>query len=283
MHQLNHGRVSLKNALCATQLKAVILDLAGTCVDYGSCAPAGAFVELFQGRSVAVSIAKARVPMGLHKRDHIRAILSMPDVADQWRKALGRDWGEADLDTLYADFIPLQLAILPRYSRLIPGVAEALAALKAGGLRIGVTTGYNRQMMEVVLAEAAGQGFVPEAAVCAEDVPAGRPAPWMVFRCMEALDAWPPAAVVTAGDTLPDIFSGIHAGVWSVGVAGTGNMLGLSQEDMAALKKSVLAAGLKKARQEVRSAGAHFVVDGVAEIGSVVERINRRLAMGKKP
>ena len=80
----------------------------------------------------------------------------------------------------------------------------------------------------------AEQDFVPDAAVCAADVPAGRPAPWMIYRAMELLGVYPPQAVVAIGDTIADIEAGLNAGVWAMGVTRTGNMLGLAQEDVAA-------------------------------------------------
>ena len=264
-------------------LQAVILDLAGTIVDYGSRAPVEAFVELFRRRGVAMSFERAREPMGLGKREHIAALLAQPETAAAWRAVHGRAPGPADLEALYREFVPLQLELLPRASRLIPGVPETLERLRRAGVRIGVTTGYNRAMMAVVLEEARRQGVSPEAAVCVEDVPAGRPAPWMIFRCMERLSVWPPAAVAAVGDTLPDVAAGCNAGCWSVGVAATGNLVGWSEEEEARLPAAGRRAALRQARRALRAAGAHFVLDRASELEAVCGRISRRLAAGRKP
>jgi phosphonoacetaldehyde hydrolase len=273
----------MKAAAPSHRLKAVIFDLAGTCVDYGSCAPAGAFVELFRRRGVSISAEEARGPMGLHKKDHIRELLALPAVKRKWRRVHGRPWTADDLDSMYAEFIPLQTAVLPQFNRLIPGALELVAAMRRDGVRVGVSTGYNRQMMAIVLAGLAEQGFIPQAAVCAEQVPTGRPAPFMLWRCMEALDAYPPAAVAAVGDTLADIAAGLNAGVWSVGVAGTGNMLGLNEEDAGRLPRVELRRRLKSARDKMKAAGAHAVIDSVADFDSARSMIERRLARGKKP
>ena len=53
----------------------------------------------------------------------------------------------------------------------------------------------------------------------------------MIYRLMEELNVCPPGAVVKVGDTIADIESGLNAGVWSVGVTQTGNMLGLSEKE----------------------------------------------------
>jgi phosphonoacetaldehyde hydrolase len=101
-----------------TRLAAVIVDWAGTIIDFGSCAPAGAFVELFRRHGIALTLAEARGPMGMAKRDHIAALLA------------GRVH-DLDLDALYREFIPLQLACLPDYAALIPGAADGDAARRA--------------------------------------------------------------------------------------------------------------------------------------------------------
>jgi phosphonoacetaldehyde hydrolase len=259
-------------------VKAVVADLAGTTIDYGSCAPAGAFVELFHRNAVEVTQEEAREPMGMHKRDHIRRMLEMPSISAQWEEEHGRSWAEADLDRLYEEFIPLQKECLPRYGELVPGTVETAAALRDRGVRIASTTGYNREMTQIVLDCAAEQGFQPDANVCGEDVAAGRPAPFMIFRSMEKLGVYPPEAVVKIGDTLPDIESGLNAGVWTVGVALTGNLVGMGRDEYEALPKSEKRRRKSAAYAALHAAGAHFVVDSFADCLSVVDAIEEKMA-----
>ncbi|SEA72831.1 phosphonoacetaldehyde hydrolase [Desulfuromusa kysingii] len=265
-------------------IKAVITDLAGTTIDFGSCAPAGAFIELFRRHRIQVSPEQARVPMGLEKRAHIVAIASMPEIAQQWRSNHdGVDWTETDISALYAEFIPLQLKVLPAYGELIPGAVKLMRWCREQGIRVGATTGYNRDMLAVVLGCAAEQGFVPDSSCCAEDVPDGRPAPWMIYRCLQQLGVFPPAAVVNVGDTLPDVVSGRNAGSWSVGVLQSGNMLGLSRSELAALDAKVMAQRCATARTEMLKAGAHFVLDSIEQLPELIATINRKMAQGIKP
>ena len=264
-------------------VKAVIFDLAGTLVDYGSCAPAGAFVELFRREGVPVTDAEAREPMGLQKKEHIRALGRMPSVAAGWEQARGAAIAEADIDRLYETFIPLQVEILPEFCTLIPGALPAVRELEGRGIRIAATTGYNREMMDTVLREAAAQGFTPEAAVCSDDVPQGRPAPWMLTRAMEALGVYPPEASVAVGDTLPDIEAGLNAGVWTVGLTLTGNMLGLSAAEAAALPPEEKRRRLLRAGAEMAAAGAHYTIESTGDLPTVIDDINRRLARGERP
>ena len=83
---------------------------------------------------------------------------------------------------MFAEFVPLQLACLSDYSELIPGTLEAVAALRRRGIKIGSTTGYLTEMMEINRQDAARQGYEPDSTVCASDVPAGRPYPSCACR-----------------------------------------------------------------------------------------------------
>jgi phosphonoacetaldehyde hydrolase len=257
-------------------VRALICDLAGTAVDYGSCAPAGAFVELFRRRGIGITFEQARAPMGLAKRDHIRVIANMPSVAAKWRELNGQPGTEADIDKMYEEFIPLQLEVLPRFSGLIPGLLDTVAKLSEMKVAVAANTGYNREMMDTALAEANRQGFVPEVSVCATEVKAGRPAPWLIFRTMELLGVYPPEAVAVIGDTVPDVEAGLNAGVWTIAVARTGNMLGLDEHQIAALPPTELQQRLASAYDQLYRAGAHFVIDGIADCVPVIEEINRR-------
>ena len=261
-------------------IKAVITDLAGTTVDFGSCAPAGSFVELFQNEGIDVSVEQAREPMGMHKRDHIRTMLDMPAIVTQWIRVKGRPWTPEDLERMFGAFIPMQLACLPKFNQVIPGVVDTVAGLRKRGICVGANTGYNNEMLEIVLASAAQQGFAPDAALCAADVPAGRPAPWMIYRLMEALEVYPPAAVVKIGDTIADVQAGVNAGVWSVGVTRTGNMIGLSESDLAGLSPEELERRTSHAADRLIQAGAHYVIDGFADLPEVIGQIEDRMREG---
>lgn len=156
-------------------LRAVILDWAGTVVDFGCMAPADVFVHAFEAFGVPITVAEARAPMGRPKRDHIAAIIHGPRVAEAWAVRHGGRPSDADIDALYERFLPLQLAVVAERSTLVPGANEAIAGMRARGLKIGTTTGYPRRVMEVVERRAAEQGYRPDCVIAAEDTPsAGR-------------------------------------------------------------------------------------------------------------
>src|SRR5688572_739032 len=163
-------------------LKAVVLDWAGTTVDFGSRAPVLAVMEAFRRIDVPVSVEEARGPMGMAKRDHLRVMLEMPGVIERWQKVFKRPPNSDDVDRLYAEFLPLQKDILAANSQVIPGCVEAIKTCRAMGLRIGSSTGYTQELMDILVPLARAQGYEPDAIVCASDVSPGRPAPWMCFE-----------------------------------------------------------------------------------------------------
>lgn len=264
-------------------VKAVVLDWAGTAVDYGSFAPTAVFLRLFESRGVTISAESARSGMGLMKKDHLRKILSQPAVAADWERVHGAAAGDSGIDDLYNAFIPMQVSVLKEYADPIPGCQGLMAALRQRGIKVGSTTGYIRSMMEVLAPEAARRGYAPESIVCPDEVPAGRPYPWMCYQNASRLGVYPLEAMIKIGDTIPDIEEGLNAGMWTIGLAITGNLMGLSQADVQALPAGELDCRRKKISTQLYSAGAHFVVDGIGDCLPVIEEIGARLARSEKP
>jgi len=261
-------------------IRLVIFDWAGTTIDFGCFAPVAAFQRAFAAHDVAVTAAEARGPMGLGKREHLHCMLQMTTVASRWRQVHGRDPNESDLESLYRAFVPCQLEALDAHNKLVPGLLECLVGLRSQGLRIGGTTGYFRQAAEQVAAAAERQGYTPDCSVCAEDVAAGRPAPWMVFRVMEQLDIYPAWQVVKVGDTIPDIEEGRNAGAWSVGVTASSSLMACNEEDYQGLSGEERAGRLDNVRRQLFEAGAHAVIDSLAELPDLVKKLGHHVRVG---
>jgi phosphonoacetaldehyde hydrolase len=267
----------------ATMLKAVVFDWAGTTVDYGSRAPMGAFVEVFAQFKVEISIAEARVPMGLPKWDHIKALLADQAIAARWRGAHGGPPTDRDVDRVYEVFVPLNRRVVTDYADLIPGTVETVTEARRRGLKVGSTTGYTREIMEPLLPLAKAQGYAPDNLVCAGDLAAGRPTPLMMYRCFADLGVWPAGAVVKVDDTVPGIAEGLAAGCWTVGVAMSGNALGLSRAELGALPAGERQARRSQAVRELSLGGAHYVIDSIADLPPILDVIEGRLAAGEGP
>lgn len=253
-------------------LKAVVFDWAGTMIDFGSRAPVVALCKLFEGAGVPLTEAEARADMGKAKADHIAAILAMPRIRDAWADIHGSRPGAADEAALFAAIAPMMREAARECADLIPGAADVARRLRAAGVKIGSCTGYTREMMADVLPLAEAQGYRPDMLVCAGETAAGRPSPLMLWKNLVELGVWPATACVKLDDAEAGIAEGRAAGVWTIGVAASGNGLGLSREDFEALSPEERAAGVGRARAALEKAGAHLVIDTVADLpGALAE------------
>ena len=267
------------------RISALILDWAGTTVDFGSFAPTQIFVEAFrQAFDIEITLEEARVPMGLGKWQHIEALGKLPAVDSRWQAKFGRAMTAADIDAIYAAFMPLQIAKVVDFSAPIAGVVDTIATFRAEGLKIGSCSGYPRPVMEKLVPAAAAQGYAPDHWVATDDLAAGgRPGPWMALQNVIALGIDDVAHCVKVDDAAPGISEGLHAGMWSVGLAVSGNEFGATWEEYQAMSKAEIATRRERAAGKLYAAGAHYVVDTLADLPEVIADINARLAKGERP
>ncbi len=151
------------------------------------------------------------------------------------------------------------------------------------GLKIGTTTGYTREIMNEITPVAAVQGFTADSMACTGDAPDGRPTPFLIYKTLLDLAVWPASACIKIYDTEVGIAEGLNAGCWTVGVAVTGNVFGLSLSDTKALSSDEFRTRREKAAAKLTGAGAHFVIDGVADLMPVIHAAEGRLARGETP
>lgn len=258
------------------------MDWAGTAIDFGCFAPLNAFLKVFEAWGVDITYAQAREPMGLLKIDHIKAILSMPEVDAKFRAAHGRAWTMDDVVRMNAVFEKHLFASLADFTGPIPGVIETLGTLRSKGIKIGSTTGYTAAMMQVVRPAAEAKGYRVDNLVTPDGLPAGRPAPYMIYRNMIDLALDSPDCVVKVGDTKADIREGVNAGVWSVGIVTGSNELGLTEEEYAATAPDELARLKASVRETMLAAGAHYVLDDITELPACIAEIEGRINETKR-
>lgn len=265
------------------RLQAVILDWAGTVVDFGSFAPTRIFVEAFAEFDIDISLRQARGPMGMGKWDHIRTLCDQPAVAEQFYKRFGRQPSDADVTAIYERFMPLQIAKVAEHSAPIPGALEAVAKLRERGLKIGSCSGYPKAVMEKVVDLAAAAGYRADHVVATDEVPKGRPGPAQVLANVIALEIDDVAACVKVDDTEPGILEGRGAGMWTVALRFSGNFLGLNWEQFQALSEEQLAVERERIDSLFVASQPHYLIDTLADLPPIIEAINARLSRGESP
>ncbi|EDP62847.1 phosphonoacetaldehyde hydrolase [alpha proteobacterium BAL199] len=264
-------------------IRLVVLDWAGTTMDFGCMAPAVVFCEVFAEEGVPISIEEARIPMGAHKKVHIGLITEIPSVRRRWVETKGSEPTEADVTRMFERFVPLQEACLSDYSTLIPGTLEVIAQCRQRGYKIGSTSGYLPGMLAINQADATKQGYTPDATFGAGDVPRGRPFGHMVLRNIVALDIPCVQSVVKIDDTLTGIEEGLNAGGWAIGLAISGNEVGLQYDEWMALPEATKQKHRDRIYPSMYQRGAHYVVDSIADLMPCFDDIEARLRRGEKP
>ena len=267
-------------------LRACILDWSGTTADKYVIAPAVVFKEVFEKHGVPITMKESRLPMGLRKDLHIKAITEIPEVKARWKEVHGDYPTQQNIDEMFDDFVPMQINNLGEYSQLIPGVRESVNRLKTEfKLKIGVTTGFTRPMVDVLMESAAAQGFKPDCTVAGDEVEHGaRPAPFMVYKNLDKLNIHPIEAVVKVDDTVGGVGEGLEAGCWTVGVSRYSNYMdidSLSHENT--LSEKEIERRHTVSKEILKKTGAHYVIDTIADLPNVVADINNKLRCGKTP
>lgn len=259
-------------------IEMVVFDWAGTTVDYGSSAPAQVFGQIFAQEGISFTREEINRPMGMEKKDHIRALLRSNFGSRQWELTHKRPWNEEDVERLYQRFEEALFQVVADRSHPLPGVVETVESLRKQGIKIGSTTGYTSQMMEQVAPRAAEGGYAPDCLVTPDQAGSGRPGPEMLLACMRRLQVPDPQCVVKVGDTVADILEGKNAGAWSVGLLTGSNLVGLTEEEAAAAPPEELARRRREAADRYQEAGADLVLDSIRDLPRALEELNHRLA-----
>jgi len=267
------------------KVQAVILDWSGTTADAYVVAPAVVFVEVFKRQKVEISMVEARGPMGLRKDLHIKALTEVDEIKERWKKIHGKYPEQSDVDRMFADFVPLQLDCLRKYTTLLPGVAEVTQRLQKQGIKIGSTTGFVRSMVDILEEDSAKQGYKPDASVAGDEVTSGaRPSPHMVYKNLDMLNITPIQSVVKVDDTTSGIGEAVNAGCWGIGVTRYSNYMDVdTPEDGKKLSEDEIKKRVAKTKDILEKAGAHYILESIADIEPVIEDINKRIARGERP
>lgn len=250
----------------------VIFDFAGTLIDHGCRAPLGAFLRAFFEVGLPIDEATARRPMGANKRDHILDILAYPELAEPVSKLADAAPREVLAGRIYERFCRYLPDTILTYAEPIPGARECLQWLKTAGIPYAVTTGYTRPMIRPLLPVAEEMGIDLTNIVCADEVAAGRPAPWACFRIAEKLGIFPLGSAIKIGDTPADIAEGLNAGMLSLGVTLSGNETGLTMAQLSSLEPEERASLRVRATRVFRAAGADDVLESVAHLPAWIQK-----------
>ncbi|HWU54992.1 MAG TPA: HAD-IA family hydrolase [Rhizomicrobium sp.] len=182
-------------------LKLVVLDIGGTLIgDHGEVPDA--MLGAFARHGIAVSPAEFSEWRGASKRGMVQHFVEQRGPKDG-RSGL--------IDAIYGDFTATASKAYEKVQP-IPGAEQALKELQAMKLILATTTGFDRALTTQVLTHLGWQHYFV-ASITSDDVVDGRPAPYMLFRAMEAAHVNETAQVMAVGDTPLDLQAANNAGV----------------------------------------------------------------------
>jgi len=249
------------------KVSAIILDWAGTTVDYGCFAPLDAFVTAFGAFGIKAGVEEIRVHMGLPKRKHIEKML----------ECMGNPYTQEDVDKIYGRFETSLFEVLAAHAELLPGALDAVVQIREMGIAIGSTTGYTQAMMDVVVPLAKKNGYAPDCIICPDDAGGiGRPYPYMVWRNLEKLGVASIRGVLKIGDTAADMQEGKNAGCLCVGVLKGSSMLALNEEEFAQKSDAEILKLFEMASQKYIEAGADYVIKDISALPALIKTLNEK-------
>lgn len=253
-------------------VKTIILDWAGTTVDFGCMAPVQAFKGAFENKRINLSYEEIRKPMGMLKLDHIKQLLALETVKQQWLEQFGEASNEAAALSIYQDFEKYLFADLAEHSHLKPETKQAIRKIKQLGFNIGTTTGYTQEMMAVVAETAKIEGYHPDYLVTPDEVGSlGRPYPYMIYQNMRHFQNRSVREVIKVGDTFSDIQEGKNAGVLSIAVTEGSSVMGLSFDEYKQLSKDEMDHLNQQTADKFYQQGADLCVKNLLELAELLQ------------
>ncbi|GAX07459.1 2-aminoethylphosphonate-pyruvate aminotransferase [Secundilactobacillus silagincola] len=256
-------------------IEAIVLDWAGTTVDYGSRAPIIAFKNAFAHFGIGLSEETIRQDVGLDKLTHVRKILQIPEIANSWETRQPTIPLTKATAEIYAQFQIEINKVLAETAQLKPGMTDLIKFANTHHIQLATTTGYTQVMLNQILPLAAQQGYTPTYNITSEQTNhVGRPKPDMVALAMQKMHISDPSHVIKVGDTVNDILEGKNAGTISIGVVDGGNLIGLPKQAFDQLNIEQRDRYRAKAAAILKEAGADEIINNIADLIPLIESID---------
>ena len=179
--------------------------MAGTTVEDRGQVPA-AFTAALAEAGIVLSADQITRVRGASKRQAIRQLLP-PHQASGADEIYGR----------FKDRLAQQYAA--GGVRSIANASDIFRRLKDNGVKVALTTGFDRDTTTLLMSSLGWTSAVVDAVVCGDDVQNGRPAPDMILLAMRLTGIDDASQVANIGDTALDLEAAARAGVkWNIGV-----------------------------------------------------------------
>lgn len=230
------------------------------------CSCLGVFGD-FKEYGICPTMEETRKPMGMLKWDHIKTMLQMERIGNEFKRIHGREFTDDDVNEMHDKFAESLMRVLDQFAEPKDYVVETVRKLREMGVKIGSTTGYTDKMMEIVTREAKKAGYAPDCWFSPDSTGhIGRPYPYMVFRNVETLGVSDVRRVMKVGDTISDIKEGKNAGAFTVGIIEGSSEMALTKAEYEALSEEEREKKIAEVKERYLAAGADAVVQDIRGI-----------------
>jgi len=278
------------------KIQACVFDWAGTIIDYGAIASLQVMVDIFGSKKLIISKSEIRAKFtGASKKHHIKELLKIPRITQHFEKLYGKEPDEStvkEFKKLYEDHL---LTVLANYAVEIPNAFSTINELRKKGIKIGSTTSYKREMMDIIAPIVEKNGFKPDYLITPSEVPNGRPFPYMMYHNALNLEVFSTDHMVKVGDSTADITEAHNAGAWSIGIIEGSSLMGLTLDEYINMSQKTnnpkqnelnlkLKHKIQTCKEKYISAGADYIVNNISEVPRIIKEINdKRMPCGDKP
>ncbi|MFB5678226.1 HAD hydrolase-like protein [Paenibacillus terreus] len=258
-------------------IQAVIFNLESALLDPGGRRLSQGIKDLFRWMGVDVSQQNIKRGLGLTIREHIAGTLRLSEVRASWMDRFGTEPGRADVDHIYAELVPVLRSLL-QSSTPCSGLDKALQEIRDRRIQSGATSAFTSDLLGSVPRRSL-EDNVLDCTVTPSEVSSGRPFPWMVYENAHRMQVYPLSDMVKVGDTLADMQEGRNAGVWTIGVLDgfMDRMEGIGPGEAAYEVQR------KEAAYLLKRAGAHLVMDSLADLPRMLREIEMLQHTGGRP
>ena len=253
-------------------IQAVIFDLSGTLVDFGSLATIDTMKKVFQSKGISINNEIIKKDMGIKKKYHIKKILSYPLIKSEWIKKYKKPINSIEFNELCIKFDKYLPLIVKKNLNIIPNVKKIFRILQKNKIKIGATTGYPKRITKIILKFLKNKKIHFDNCVSEDEVSRSRPEPDMCIKNLKTFKIKDPKNCIKIDDSISGILEGKNSGMFTIGLVSTGIQLGLSKSDFKNKNIKFKRNEYKKIRKRFRKSGASFVALDHYELENIFKK-----------
>ena len=194
-------------------IELVVFDMAGTTIaDNGEIA--AAFKTALKHFGYDVPKEAINTVMGYKKTKAIKMMLNLYGPSASNTEDLIEEIHTVFLNEMIAHYSGLNEI------EILPYAEEIFLFLKSKGIKVALDTGFTKQIAEVIIEKLGWlKNHTIDCMVCSDDVPKGRPYPFMIEKIMQQVCVTDSQKVIKVGDTEVDVNEGFNANcLYSIGI-----------------------------------------------------------------